>query len=264
MRRCASSISVSPVRSTRIRPMACPRCRADYKTFTVRIRKGIYFTDDPAFNGKQRELTAEDYVYSYKRIYDPHWNSPSYESFETIGVLGMEALRDRGHQNRPFRLRHAGRGPRTLDRYTFQIKLGIPSAPLSPEPRGLQHHGRGGPGGRREIRRRHHVAPGRHRPFQARRVAPFLVHRAGAQSRATARISFTSLPIQTMPDAQRMARELDGRRLPLIDRVEISIIEESQPRWLSFLNGEADFMLDTCRWTWPTWHCPTASPRRTC
>ena len=28
----------------------------------------------------------------------------------------------------------------------------------------------------------------------------------------------------------------------MIDRVEISIIEEQQPRWLSFLNRQQDFM----------------------
>ena len=33
-----------------------------------------------------------------------------------------------------------------------------------------------------------------------------------------------------------------GRKLPMIDRVEISIIEEQQPRWLSFLNKQQDII----------------------
>jgi hypothetical protein len=33
-----------------------------------------------------------------------------------------------------------------------------------------------------------------------------------------------------------------GRRLPMIDRVEMSIIEEQQPRWLAFLNEEHDML----------------------
>ena len=37
---------------------------------------------------------------------------------------------------------------------------------------------------------------------------------------------------------------LKGKRLPLVDRVEISIIEESQPRWLAFLNGEHELIED--------------------
>jgi len=49
---------------------AAPEITADGKTWTVRIKPGIYFTDDPAFCGKPRELVAEDYVYSIKRGLD--------------------------------------------------------------------------------------------------------------------------------------------------------------------------------------------------
>ncbi len=44
---------------------------SDGKTWTAHVRPGILFTDDPAFKGKPRELTADDYVYSYKRWIDP-------------------------------------------------------------------------------------------------------------------------------------------------------------------------------------------------
>jgi ABC-type transport system substrate-binding protein len=40
---------------------------------------------------------------------------------------------------------------------------------------------------------------------------------------------------------QRLARENKGKRIPPVDRVEIAIIEESQPRWLAFLNRETDW-----------------------
>jgi ABC-type transport system substrate-binding protein len=43
-------------------------------------------------------------------------------------------------------------------------------------------------------------------------------------------------------EAQAIAARFKGRRLPMIDRVEISIIEEDLPRWLAFVNGEADFV----------------------
>jgi oligopeptide transport system substrate-binding protein len=42
------------------------------KRWTMRVKPGIFFTDDPAFKGKPRELVAEDYVYSYKRWLDPN------------------------------------------------------------------------------------------------------------------------------------------------------------------------------------------------
>ena len=41
------------------------------RTFTIRIKPGIYFSPDPAFHGKRRELVAADYVYSFKRFADP-------------------------------------------------------------------------------------------------------------------------------------------------------------------------------------------------
>jgi ABC-type transport system substrate-binding protein len=41
-------------------------------------------------------------------------------------------------------------------------------------------------------------------------------------------------------EGQAILARFKGRRLPMVDRVEISIIEEEQPRWLSFVNGEAD------------------------
>jgi ABC-type transport system substrate-binding protein len=42
--------------------------------------------------------------------------------------------------------------------------------------------------------------------------------------------------------SQAIARRLRGRPLPLVDRVEVSIIEEAQPRWLAFLNREHDMI----------------------
>jgi ABC-type transport system substrate-binding protein len=41
---------------------------------------------------------------------------------------------------------------------------------------------------------------------------------------------------------QAVAAKLKGKRLPLVDRVEVSIIEENQPRWLSFLNQQMDLL----------------------
>ena len=44
------------------------------------------------------------------------------------------------------------------------------------------------------------------------------------------------------PVSQRLYREMKGKRIPQLDRVEIYVIEESQPRWLAFLNGELDWV----------------------
>lgn len=218
-----------------------PEASSDFKTFTVRIKRGIYFTDDPAFNGKRRELTAEDYVYSYKRIFDPHWNSPIYEGFEILGVLGMEAARAEAIRSGHFDYDRPIEGLKTLDRYTFQIKLSTPSPRFL---QGLADSSLMGAVAREVVEKygdgimEHPVGTG---PFQLAewRRSSFiaLVRNPGYRTDI-----FHVTPDPSDPDAQRIAKALDGRRLPLIDRVEVSIIEESQPRWLSFLNREADLL----------------------
>src|SRR5262249_16831716 len=43
-------------------------------------------------------------------------------------------------------------------------------------------------------------------------------------------------------DGQEILARLKGKRMPMIGRIEVYVIEETQPRWLSFLNGEMDLM----------------------
>ncbi|HEX3837955.1 MAG TPA: ABC transporter substrate-binding protein [Steroidobacteraceae bacterium] len=219
-----------------------PEVSSDYKTFTVRIKKGIYFTDDPAFKGRRRELTAADYVYSYKRIFDPHWNSPVYDTFQNLGVVGMQAVRDEAIKSGRFDYDREVEGLKTLDRYTFQITLS------SPSPRFLLNLADASVMGAvaREVVEKygdgimaHPVGTGPFRLVQWRRSS-FIALERNPDYRTDI---FHVTPDPSDPDAQKIARELNGRRLPLIDRVEISIIEESQPRWLSFLNGEADLLI---------------------
>ena len=49
-------------------------------------------------------------------------------------------------------------------------------------------------------------------------------------------------PAADDPVSQAILARNKGKRLPMVDRVEVSIIEQDQPRWLSFLNGEADLI----------------------
>ena len=53
-----------------------PRIEDGGRSWTIRVRPGIYFADDAAFGGKRRELIAADYVYSWKRLLDPKLRSP--------------------------------------------------------------------------------------------------------------------------------------------------------------------------------------------
>ncbi len=229
----------------RMRPntaAAMPEVSADFKTFTFRIKPGIYFADDPAFKGVKRELTAEDYVYSLKRHYDPRWKSANLYILENAQILGLSELRKRlMEEKKPFDYDTPVEGLRTLDRYTFQIKLGTPT------PRLLYNFTDGSFTGAvaREVVESYGDKIGEH-PVG---TGPFILKDWKRSSRIVLARNPNYREVlfnETAPagDArlQASAAQFKGRRLPLIDEVHISIIEEPQPRWLSFLNEEQDVM----------------------
>ena len=53
-------------------------------------------------------------------------------------------------------------------------------------------------------------------------------------------ISYDAEPAADDVAGQAVLSRLKGRKLPMVDRVEISIIEAAQPRWLTFLGGKID------------------------
>jgi ABC-type transport system substrate-binding protein len=227
----------------RLRPntlAAMPEVADDFRTFTFRVRPGIYFADDPAFGGKPRELTAADYVYSLKRHYDPRWKSGNLYLLENDKILGLSQLRREAiERKQPFDYDREVEGLRALDRYTFQIRL------AEPKPRFLYHFTDGSFTGAlaREVVERHGDRVGEH-PVG---TGPFRL----AQWRRSSLIVLERNPNfrearydeHPPPDDARLvaiAAQFKGRRLPMVDRVEIAVIEEAQPRWLSFLGGEQD------------------------
>ena len=218
---------------------AMPEVSSDFRTLTIRIRPGILFQDDPAFKGQKRELTAHDYVYSTKRIYDPRWKSPAYSSMSSSRILGLEELRKQALANGKFDYEREVEGLRALDRYTFQIRL------ADPEPRfihGLADSRAFGAVAREVVEMygdemmAHPVGTGPFVLAQWKRSS-FIVLERNPTFREEL---YDARPPAGDARARQIAARLKGRRLPLVDRVELSIIEESQPRWLSFLNGEQD------------------------
>ena len=77
-----------PVRLVPNTAAALPEVSDDFRTFTVRLTPGIFFQDDAAFKGQQRELIAADYVYSIKRVFDPRWKSQVLFILEARGSSG--------------------------------------------------------------------------------------------------------------------------------------------------------------------------------
>jgi ABC-type oligopeptide transport system substrate-binding subunit len=123
-------------RPFKIRPSTAagmPEVTNDFRTYTVRIKPGTYFQDDPAFKGVKRELVAQDYVYSWKRFFDPRWKSPAFATLNDLHMLGFAALREAALKNKStFDYDTEVDGMRALDRYTLRFSF------EKPQPRFIQ------------------------------------------------------------------------------------------------------------------------------
>jgi ABC-type transport system substrate-binding protein len=220
---------------------AMPEASSDFRTFTFHLKPGIYFTDDPAFQGKRRELVAADYVYSFKRFYDPHWKSSEYGELEPLQIAGLEALRDNAIKSGRFDYDKVLDDVQVLDRYTWRIKLGNPAprfaylwadsancVALAREV--VEHYG--------DAIMEHPVGTGPFRLTEWIRSSHLVLEKNPGYREDIFHADLTTGTERMRQDAKRH----DGQRMPFVDRVEVSIIEESQPRWLSFLNAEVDYL----------------------
>jgi ABC-type transport system substrate-binding protein len=232
-------------RPARLKPqtaVALPEISDDFKRFVFRLRPGIYFADDPAFKGARRELIAADYVYAIKRYFDPQYKSPSLFIFENAKVLGLSELRGKALADKtPFPYDTEVAGLRVLDRYSFEVVLAKPSPRF--------HYNFADPNVTGALAREVVEAyPGQAMEHPVG-TGPFVLK----QWQRSAKIVLERNPgfreqrydeQATGGDALRqgVGERLAGRRLPMLDRVEVSIVEEQQPRWLAFLNGEHDML----------------------
>jgi len=237
-------------RPARIVPLvaaALPEISADFKTFTIRLKPGIFFTDDPAFKGpipgKGREVVAQDYVYSFKRFADPALKSPNWSVLEEAGLLGLSAVREKALAGKTrFDYDAPVEGLRALDRYTLQLRTAAPRPRLvelilaGSDLRGALA---------REVVEAYGASVGEHPvgtgPFVLqdwRRSSRIVLARNTAYRERV----YEAQPAADDAEGQALLARFKGRRLPMIDRVEIAVIEEPQPRWLSFLAVEHDFL----------------------
>ncbi len=109
-----------------------PEISADGKTWTIKVKPGIHFADDAAFKGKKRELTAADYVYSWKRLLDPKVLSTSADIFDET-VVGVTAAVAAAKKTGRFDYDAPLEGLQAIDRHTIRIKLLHPDYDLLTE-----------------------------------------------------------------------------------------------------------------------------------
>ncbi len=231
-------------RPVKLRPrtaLALPEASADFRTWTVTLRPGIFFTDDPAFGGQPRELTAADYAYSIARIADPANKSPAWSGLEQAGISGLaERRREAIEGKRAFDYGKPIAGLQVLDRHTLRIALDVGrprfAQQLAETALGavarevIEAHG--------ELSMQHPIGTG---PFvlkEWRRASRIVLER----NPGFRELLYEAEPAADDSEGQALLARLKGRRLPMVDRVEVAIIDELQPTWLAFLNGDTDWV----------------------
>lgn len=209
------------------------------KTYTIKIKKGVLWHDDPIFpGGKGRELKASDFLYAWKRLALPEIQSPGTWIFNDR-VEGWNAFRQEMISSKTPNefLKKEISGMKALDDYTIQVKL------LSPYPQFLH------------ILTMAYTAP----------VLPEYLEKNG-------QFGFTNTFLGTGPyrlqeytkgskfvlvknptyrgekypaDGDALAKsaglmESAGKMMPFVDKITFEIFKEDQPRWLQFMRGNLD------------------------
>jgi ABC-type transport system substrate-binding protein len=217
-----------------------PEVLEDGTLYRMRVKAGIYFSEDAAFGGAKRELVAEDYVYSIKRLFDPRKKSPNLYLLEG-NIAGMDEVLAKARRENRMDYDAPVEGLRALDRYTLQVRLKQPNynfmyylaycnLTCAVAREVDRHYG--------QKVGEHPVGTGPYRLAFWKRSSKMVF-----EASPTFREEYYAA---TAPEGNAAAQEAharnNGKRLPLVPRVEISIVEEPQPRWLAFLNAEHDMV----------------------
>lgn len=227
----------NPVKLVPATAQSMPVIKENGKVYIFKIKPGIYFTADPAFKGQRRELIAEDYVYSVKRILDPKNHSSSY-AFIDQKIVGANALVEQAKQTGRFNYDAKIEGVKALDRYTLQFTLTQPDYNF---PYILAYSTFGATA--REVVDYYKDRLGMH-PVG---TGPYMLSKYVPRSK----IELVANPdyrgfvwnfksTGTVWDNQ-LVKEMTGKKMPQIGKVNISIIEEEQSRWLAFQSKQLDF-----------------------
>jgi oligopeptide transport system substrate-binding protein len=218
---------------------AMPEITDNGTTYTYKIKPGIYFHTDPALNGKKRELTAADYVYTFKRFYDPKIRSAWKWIFEGK-IVGEDEALVTAEKTGKFDFDKEWPGLKALDRYTLQIKLKNPDYNFA------------------------YITAMVNAGAQAREVVEYYGDNIAQHPVGTGPFALkfwrpkSKIILERNPDYRELIFDsvgnpedswdvgaiaaLQGKKLPIVDRVQIDMIDETQPRLLAYLNHEHDYM----------------------
>jgi ABC-type transport system substrate-binding protein len=218
---------------------ALPEITPDGKTWTIRIKPGIYFADDPVFKGRKRELVAEDYVFSWKRVLDPRVRSTEFQAFDGRFV-GSEKVLAKAREAGKLDYDAPIEGLQALDRYTLKLKLNFADTELLsnltiPASAAVAREVVEAYGDASTWVMANPVGSGPYRLRQWLRGHKVVLE-------ANPGFRDVRYPDSSDPADEAIMRKLKGKRIPSIGRIEIAIIDEGPPRLLSFQRREIDYV----------------------
>jgi ABC-type transport system substrate-binding protein len=221
---------------------ALPDYSADGRTWTIRLKPGIHFADDPAFNGRKRELVAADVVYSWKRLVDPRIRSPNADLIRGK-LVGIDAAAEKAKTSGRFDYDADIEGLRAIDRHTLQLKLVEPDYTLlsylnSSALRVVAREAIDKYADENGRAMDHPVGSNAYRLKQWLRGQKVILD-ANPNFRE---VKFPAAPAGADAATKAIAAAMAGKRLPQIGTIEISIVEEANPRLLMFSRGELDVL----------------------
>ena len=210
--------------------------------WTFHIKKGLKFQDDPCFpGGKGREITAADFIYSFRRMADPELPCPVLSFFQDK-ILGMDAYvnanieRQKSKQGADYAAPVAGFVLDSKDPYTFKLRLNQPYPQL------------------RFLMTMHFTTPIAHEAVEKYK-AEFARHTVGSgayvMTEYTPKQRITleknpNRPYEVYPsegdpgDKEKGYLQDAGKQLPLCDKVVFNYIKESVTSWNLFQQGYLD------------------------
>ncbi len=217
---------------------AMPEISDGGKTYVFHLKKGIFFAPDAAFKGQSRELTAADYAYTLKRFLDPKNRSPS-QNFLQGKIVGLDELAKKAQATGRFDYDAPIAGLQTPDRYTLRITLNQPDYDFLYV---IAYSGFGAVA--REVIDMYGSASGQH-PVG---TGPYMLHQYVPRSK----IVLVANPLYRGfvwdfkssgdPRDAQVIKEMQGKHMPQVGRVEVSYIEEEQSIWLAFQAKQLDYV----------------------
>jgi oligopeptide transport system substrate-binding protein len=215
-----------------------PGVSEDGLTHTFKLRPGIKFQDHEAFTGgKGRDVTAEDFIYSWRRLADPANQSDGFWVFDGK-IAGLNEWREKvskgeADYNTPIEGFQAP-DPMTLviklkkPYYQLHYVLAMPYTAVVPKEIVAKY-------GKEFLN--HPVGTGPFKFESWTRNSQVVLVRNPEWNRHT-------YPSDGEPDDTKLGRLADaGKKLPLVDKVVVQEIVEDQPRWLNFMKGNLDFVV---------------------